>query len=49
MQIARERIGQLQDLAKNKGGDIASKATEKAGGIPGMDKVRSRVIERISD
>ncbi|CAD6580787.1 MAG: hypothetical protein CYPHOPRED_001360 [Cyphobasidiales sp. Tagirdzhanova-0007] len=39
MQIARERIGQLQDLAKNKGGDIASKATEKAGGIPGMDKL----------
>ena len=39
MEIAKKRIAELQNLAKDKGGDIASKAAEKAKDLPGADKV----------
>ena len=39
MKIAREKIEQLQKLAKDKGGDIASKASQKAGEIPGLKEI----------
>lgn len=40
MKIVKERVGELQKLAQNKGGDIASKAAQQ---IPGADKVTSPV------
>jgi hypothetical protein len=39
MKIAREKIEQLQKLAKDKGGDIASKASQKVGEIPGLKEI----------
>lgn len=39
MNIVRERVGQLQKLAKDKGGDLANKAADKASQLPGADKV----------
>lgn len=39
MKIAQEKMAELQKLAKEKGGDIANKASEKASQLPGADKV----------
>lgn len=44
MEIAKKRIAELQNLAKEKGGDIASKAAEKAKDLPGADKVGALLL-----
>lgn len=45
MDIVKKRAAELQQLAKDKGGDIANAAADKAKNIPGADAVRIEVTK----